>query len=45
MLLVTDPRWRVTAGPLIDAMDATGIVPTDGLDVLARTFISAGPMV
>ena len=45
MLLVTDPRWRVTAGPLIDAIDATGIVPTDELDVLARTFISAGPTV
>ena len=45
MLLGTDSRWRATAGPLIDAIEATGIVPTDELDVLARTFISAGPTV
>lgn len=41
MLLATDPRWRVTAGPLIEAIDATGIVPPDDLDLLARAFISA----
>lgn len=41
MLLATDPRWRVTAGPLIEAIDATGIIPPDELDLLARAFISA----
>ena len=41
MLLATDPRWRVAAAPLIEAIDATGIVPTDELDLLARAFISA----
>ena len=41
MLLATDPRWRFTAGPLIEAIDATGIVPPDELDLLARAFISA----
>lgn len=41
MLLATDPRWRVAAGPLIEAIDATGIVPPDELDLLARAFISA----
>ena len=41
MLLATDPRWRVTAASLIEAIDATGIVPPDELDVLARAFIKA----
>ena len=41
MLLATDPRWRATAGPLIEAIDATGIVAPDELDLLARAFISA----
>lgn len=41
MLLATDPRWRVAAGPLIEAIDATGIITPDELDLLARAFISA----
>ena len=41
MLLATDPRWRVTAGPLIEAIDATGLVPAEELDLLARAFINA----
>ena len=41
MLLATDPRWRVTAGPLMEAIDASGIVAPDELDLLARAFISA----
>ena len=41
MLLVTDPRWRVTAGPLIEAIEATGTVPPDGLDLLAESFVRA----
>ncbi len=41
MLLVTDPRWRVTAGPLIEAIDATGIVPPGELDLLAESFVRA----
>ena len=41
MLLATDPRWRVTAGPLIAAIDATGLVPPEELDLLARAFINA----
>lgn len=45
MLLVTDPRWQTTAGPLIAAIDATGLVPSDDLDVLARAFVTAGDRV
>ena len=41
MLLGTDLRWSVAAGPLIEAIEATGIVPPDELDLLARAFISA----
>ena len=41
MLLATDPRWRVTAGPLIEAIDASGLVASDELDLLAHAFISA----
>lgn len=41
MLLVTDPRWRVAAGPLIEAIDATGIVPPNELDLLAESFVRA----
>ena len=41
MLLVTDPRWRVASGPLIQAIDATGIVPSAELDLLAESFVRA----
>jgi hypothetical protein len=41
MLLVTDLRWRVAAGPLIEAIDATGIVSPGELDLLALAFIHA----
>lgn len=41
MLLATDPRWRVAAGPLLEAIDATGIVAPEELDLLARAFVSA----
>ncbi len=41
MLIATDSRWSVVAGPIIEAIESTGIVPAEELDLLARAFISA----
>lgn len=45
VLLVTDQRWVPAAGPLMREIEATGLVADDELDLLARTFVAAGPRV
>lgn len=45
MLLMTDDRWSVTARPVAAALEATGLVPDDELDLLARAFVAAGEAV
>lgn len=41
MLLMTDDRWSVTARPVAARLEATGLVPDDELDLLARAFVAA----
>ena len=45
VLLVTDRRWRNATGRLMRHIDESGLIPPDGLDVLAQTFLAAGPQV
>lgn len=45
ILLVTDRRWRNATGRLIRQIDESALVPPDDLDVLAQTFLAAGPQV
>jgi hypothetical protein len=45
MLLVTDRRWVPASGPLMTALEATGLIGVDELDLLAQTFVAAGPEV
>lgn len=45
LLLVTDHRWRKAAGRLMRQIDESGIVRPEDLDVLAQTFLVAGPQV
>jgi len=44
-LLATDPRWRSGAGRLMSQIADSGLVPGDELDLLAETFVAAGPQV
>ena len=45
LLLMTDDRWSVTARPVAARLEATGLVPDDELDLLARAFVAAGDTV
>lgn len=45
VLLVTDQRWRNATGRLIGQIEESGLVPPEDLDVLAQTFLAAGPQV
>ena len=45
MLLVTDRGWRAATGQLILRIAEAGLVPTGHLDLLAPTFLAAGPHV
>lgn len=45
LLLVTDRRWRNATGPLIRQIHESGLIPPDDLDVLAQTFLAAGPQI
>jgi hypothetical protein len=38
MLLLTDWRWRRGTGRLVRAIEESGLVPEDDLDLLARAF-------
>jgi len=44
-LLVTDPRWRSGAGRLMSQIADAGLVPDEELELLAETFVAAGPQV
>ena len=44
-LLVTDRRWRNASGHLMRRIDESGLVPPGDLDILAQTFLAAGPQV
>jgi hypothetical protein len=43
LLLVTDGRWRDATGRLVRQIEQSGLVPDDQLDLLAQTFLAAGP--
>jgi hypothetical protein len=45
LLLLTDGRWRNATGRLVRQIEESGIVPDDQLDLLAQTFLAAGPQV
>lgn len=45
VLLVTDPRWVPASQPLMRAVADTGILSEQDLDLLAQTFVAAGPNV
>ncbi|HET6951381.1 MAG TPA: hypothetical protein VFI47_13450 [Acidimicrobiales bacterium] len=45
LLLLTDGRWRNTTGRLVRQIEESGLVPDDQLDLLAQTFLAAGPQV
>jgi hypothetical protein len=45
LLLLTDRRWRNATSRLLRRIDESGLVPDDQLDVLAQTFLTAGPQV
>lgn len=45
LLLITDPRWVPASGPLISRLESTGLITDEELDLLAQTFLAAGPHV
>lgn len=45
LLLLTDRRWRNATARLVQRIDESGLVPHDQLDLLAQTFLAAGPKV
>jgi hypothetical protein len=45
LLLLTDGRWRNATGRLVRQIEESGLVPDDQLDLLAQTFLAAGPQV
>ena len=45
VLLVTDRRWSNATGRLIRQIDESGLIRPGDLDVLAQTFVAAGPQV
>lgn len=45
LLLLTDRRWRNATWRLVRRIEESGIVPDDQLDLLAQTFLAAGPQV
>lgn len=45
LLLVTDRRWRDATGRLVRSIAESGCVPESELDLLAETFLAAGPYV
>ena len=45
LLLLTDRRWRNATSRLVRRIDESGLVPDDQLDLLAHTFLAAGPQV
>ena len=45
LLLVTDRRWRNATGRLIRQIDESGLISHNDLDILAQTFLAAGPQV
>lgn len=45
LLLLTDRRWRNATGRLVRRIEESGLVPYDQLDLLAQTFLAAGPQV
>lgn len=45
LLLLTDRRWRNATSRLVRRIEESGLVPDDHLDLLAQTFLAAGPQV
>lgn len=45
LLLLTDRRWRNATWRLVRRIEESGLVPDDHLDLLAQTFLAAGPQV
>jgi hypothetical protein len=45
LLLVTDPRWRDATGRLVRSIAESGWVSQPEVDLLAETFLAAGPHV
>jgi hypothetical protein len=45
LLLLTDRRWRNATSRLVCRIEESGLVPDDDLDLLAQTFLAAGPQV
>lgn len=45
LLLLTDRRWRNATWRLVRRIEDSGFVPDDQLDLLAQTFLAAGPQV
>lgn len=45
LLLLTDGRWRNATGRLVRRIEESGLVPDEQLDLLAQTFLAAGPQV
>jgi hypothetical protein len=45
MLLLTDGCWRNATGRLVRRIEESGLVPDDQIDLLAQTFLAAGPQV
>jgi hypothetical protein len=45
LLLLTDRRWRNATSRLVRRIEESGLVPDDQLDLLAQTFLAAGPQV
>jgi hypothetical protein len=45
VLIVTDRRWRNATGRLIRQIDESALISPDDLDILAQTFLAAGPHV
>ena len=45
LLLLTDRRWRNATSRLVRRIEGSGLVPDDQLDLLAQTFLAAGPHV
>jgi len=45
LLLLTDRRWRNASGRLVRRIEESGLVPDEQLDLLAQTFLAAGPQV
>lgn len=43
LLLVTDPRWRDATGRLVRSITESGWIRQPELDLLAETFLAAGP--